>query len=197
MTQLDGRYDFDIAESFDAYSSTDALLAYDLIVQCWSMGALSPDQEAALVGAVEAGVGFAGWHGGVIGTCVTNARYLRMVGGRFVWHPDGFQDYRVAIHPDRTDDPIVAGLSDYDVHTEQYWVLSDPASTVLATSTFSPGAGLPWHEPAEMPVTWTRRWGRGRVFVCTLGHSVADLRVPQTAAMIERGFAWATRTAAA
>jgi type 1 glutamine amidotransferase len=44
-----------------------------------------------------------------------------------------------------------------------------------------------------MPVTWTRRWGDGRVFVCTLGHQVSDFDVPQTRTMIERGMSWAAR----
>ncbi|MGO2050254.1 MAG: ThuA domain-containing protein [Microbacterium sp.] len=42
-------------------------------------------------------------------------------------------------------------------------------------------------------MTWTRRWGAGRVFVCTLGHQVSDFDVPETAAMITRGLLWAAR----
>ncbi|MEU5622559.1 ThuA domain-containing protein [Streptomyces tendae] len=48
--------------------------------------------------------------------------------------------------------------------------------------------------PGEFPVVWTRRWGAGRIFVCTLGHRVADLQVPQTATMVGRGLKWAART---
>jgi len=44
-----------------------------------------------------------------------------------------------------------------------------------------------------MPVTWTRRWGAGRVFVTAIGHSLADLEVPQVDAMIRAGMAWAAR----
>ncbi len=191
---LDG-FDVTYADSFEVYESTRALQSFDLIVQCWSMGSLTREQETALVGAVEAGVGFAGWHGGVIGTCVANANYLRMVGGRFVWHPDGSQDYRVSIVPERQDDPIVAGLSDFDVHTEHYWVLSDSADRVLATSTQVPTPEDPWQVPASMPVAWTRLWGKGRVFVCTLGHCVADVTQSETSQMIRRGLAWAARKA--
>ncbi|MFD0460179.1 ThuA domain-containing protein [Streptomyces violaceoruber] len=57
----------------------------------------------------------------------------------------------------------------------------------------TPGPADPWDEPVEFPVVWTRRWGAGRVFVCTLGHRVADLRVPQTAAIVGRGLVWAAR----
>lgn len=186
------QFRIEIADTFDAYSSTADLLGYDLIVQCWSMGALSAEQEQALVGAVRAGVGFAGWHGGIIGTCVANPRYLQMVGGRFVWHPDGFVRYRVRVA--EPDHPIMAGIGDYDVTTEQYWLLSDATNRVLADCVFQPDAESAWDEPVTMPVIWLRRWGKGRVFVCALGHNVADLQVPQTATMIRRGLSWASRT---
>lgn len=130
----------------------------------------------------------------MVATNVANPRYLRMVGGRFLWHPDGFKEFTVRIRatPDR-DGEIVEGVTDYDVQTEHYWVLTDSLNTVLATSVLTPGPADPWDEPVEFPVVWTRRWGAGRVFICTLGHRVADLRVPQTAAIVGRGLVWAAR----
>ncbi|MFI8946545.1 ThuA domain-containing protein [Streptomyces sp. NPDC053750] len=191
------RAGFEVAvrEDLAVYDDTDLLAATDLVVHSWSGGELSPSQEANLVGAVEAGTGFAGWHGGVIGTNVGNARYLRMVGGRFLWHPDGFQEFtvRIAAMPDR-DGVITRGIEDYAVVTEHYWVLTDAHNTVLATSVLVPDTVGPWDVPVEFPVVWTRRWGAGRVFVCTLGHRVADLQVPQTATMVGRGLEWAART---
>jgi type 1 glutamine amidotransferase len=154
------------------------------------MGEMTKEQEAALVGAVEGGVGFAGWHGGIIGTCVKNEAYLRMVGGLFIWHPQGFVKHRIQI---TGDDPIVEGLQDFEVDTEHYWVLTDGLNRVLATSVQTPEPGDPWHEPVSMPVTWTRQWGKGRVSVCTLGHTVADVLKPPTLAMIRRGMRWAAR----
>ncbi|WP_399881638.1 ThuA domain-containing protein [Streptomyces sp. BBFR51] len=188
-------FEVSVSEDPAVYDDAERLAATDLVVHSWSGGGLSPRQEANLVAAVEAGTGFAGWHGGVIGTNVGNARYLRMVGGRFLWHPDGFQEFtvRVAAGPDR-DGEITEGVSDYDVVTEHYWVLSDSLNTVLATSVLAPGDGDPWDVPVEFPVVWTRRWGAGRVFVCTLGHRVADLQVPQTATLVARGLAWAARS---
>ncbi|WP_432103180.1 ThuA domain-containing protein [Streptomyces sp. bgisy091] len=182
-----------VAEDLAVYEDAELLADTDLVVHSWSGGELTPLQEATLVRAVEAGTGFAGWHGGVIGTNVANAGYLRMVGGRFLWHPEGFQDFtvRIARSPDR-DGEIVAGVEDYEVHTEHYWVLSDGLNTVLATSVLAP-AEEQWDEPVEFPVVWTRRWGAGKVFVCTLGHRVADLEVEQTATIVGRGLEWAAR----
>lgn len=187
-------FEVTVAEDLAVYDDAGLLAATDLVVHSWSGGELTAAQEANLVAAVEAGTGFAGWHGGVIGTNVANARYLRMVGGRFLWHPDGFQEFtvRIAAMPDR-DGEITEGITDYDVVTEHYWVLTDALNTVLATSVLAPGSAGPWDVPVEFPVVWTRLWGAGRVFVCTLGHRVADLQVPQTATIVGRGLAWAAR----
>ncbi|MFE2540361.1 ThuA domain-containing protein [Actinacidiphila glaucinigra] len=181
-----------VSESPSVYDDADLLAATDLVVHCWSGGELTARQEANLVAAVEAGTGFAGWHGGIIGTNVGNPRYLRMVGGRFLWHPEGFQEFTVRVDPSPgRDGEITEGIGDYDVVTEHYWVLSDALNTVLATSVLAPGDQ--WHEPVAFPVVWTRRWGAGRVFVCTLGHRAADLKVPQTARIVTRGLEWAAR----
>ncbi|AWW41806.1 ThuA domain-containing protein [Streptomyces cadmiisoli] len=187
-------FDVHVREDLSVYEDAELLAATDLIVHSWSGGELSPRQESGLVAAVEAGTGFAGWHGGVIGTNVKNASYLRMVGGRFLWHPEGFQKFTVRLtsSPGR-DGEITEGIRDYDVVTEHYWVMTDALNTVLATSVLEPTGG-PWAEPVEFPVVWTRRWGAGRVFVCTLGHRVADLELPQTATIVDRGLRWAART---
>ncbi|MCD2443435.1 ThuA domain-containing protein [Agromyces sp. SYSU K20354] len=184
----------EISHDLAVYDDDERLAATDLVVHSWSGGALTAAQESNLVSAVRGGTGFAGWHGGIIGTNVANAAYLRMVGGRFLFHPEGFQDYTVRIEaePER-DGEIVAGLEDFAVHTEQYWVLSDSHNTVLASTVFDVEPGGEWGEPAAMPVTWTRRWGAGRVFVCTLGHRVGDLTQLPTNTMIQRGLLWAAR----
>ncbi|WP_320774334.1 ThuA domain-containing protein [Streptomyces sp. CRN 30] len=189
----DAGFDVTVREDLAVYEEADLLAATDLVVHSWSAGELTAAQEAGLVSAVEAGTGFAGWHGGVVATNVANARYLRMVGGRFLWHPEGFQEFtvRIAAAPDR-DGEITQGIADYGVVTEHYWVLTDALNTVLATSVLACD-GDQWEEPVEFPVVWTRRWGAGRVFVCTLGHRVADLRVPQTATIVRRGLRWAAR----
>jgi type 1 glutamine amidotransferase len=160
----------------------------DLVVQCWTGGELTSEQESGLLAAVRAGTGFAGWHGGVVATCYASPGYQNLVGGRFLCHPGDFVDYRVGI---TAGHPVVAGIDDYDVHTEQYFCHVDPTLTVLATTTFTGAHGAPETAGAVMPVVWLRRLGSGRVFVCTLGHSPDDLLVPQTRTIVERGLRWA------
>jgi type 1 glutamine amidotransferase len=181
-------FDVDVAETLDVYTDRDVLAGADLIVQCWTGGRLTDEQEAGLVERIHAGAGFAGWHGGVLAVGYEAVRYQYMVGGRFLCHPGGFVDYRVDITGDH---PITAGLAPFTVHTEQYYCHVDPSLTVLATTTFTGEHGAPETAGAVMPVAWTRRYGRGRVFVSTLGHSPADLILEPSRILVERGLLWA------
>jgi type 1 glutamine amidotransferase len=174
-----------VADTLDAYLRPGS---EDLIVQCWTGARFTAEQENALVERVRAGAGFAGWHGGIVATGYEAPRYQYLVGGRFLCHPGGFVDYPVEINGAH---PLGYDLSTFTVHTEQYFLHVDPTLDVLATTTFTGDHGAPETAGAVMPVAWTRRFGAGRVFVCTLGHSPADLRVPQTRTIVERGLWWA------
>ncbi|MFD8492350.1 ThuA domain-containing protein [Amycolatopsis sp. NPDC059657] len=183
-------FEVDIADDLDVYLDAERLKRTDLIVQCWSQGELTKEQAAGLTGAVHAGTGFAGWHGGIVGTFTTNTDYLRMVGGLFLFHPEEFLEYEVTIDAPH---PIVAGLSDFTVCTEQYWLLSDSLNDVIARTAVTPSAG--GHGPGlvSMPVVWTRRWGAGRLFFSAIGHRVADLEHPTVRELTHRGLVWAAR----
>lgn len=182
------KFTVEVHETLDVYSDAAALGAADLIVQCWTGGQLTAEQETGLVARVRAGAGFAGWHGGVLAFGEQASGYQYLLGGRFLLHPGGFVDYDVEIVGDHS---IVDGVGDFAVHTEQYFCHVDPTLTVLATTTFTGAHGAPETAGAVMPVVWVRRFGRGRVFVSTLGHAVPDLLVPQTRTITERGLRWA------
>lgn len=184
----DAGFDVEIAEDLDVYTDAAKLAATDLIVQCWSMGRLTPEQCDGLVTAVRDGAGFAGWHGGIVATFQDSPDYLRMVGGMFLYHPEGFLDYEVRISRSQSSHPIVAGLPDFTVRTEQYWMLSDSLNTVLATTEFGPP-----EQPATMPVAWTRNWGKGRIFFSAIGHRTEDLWDPAVYTLTHRGLVWASR----
>jgi hypothetical protein len=113
-----------------------------------------------------------------------------MVGGQWVAHPGDIIDY--SVHIERPEDPIMTGLSDFRVRSEQYYLHVDPSNEVLATTTFS-GEHVPWIAGTVMPVVWKRRWGAGRVFYCSIGHKVDDFQVPEARTIVERGMLWAAR----
>jgi uncharacterized protein len=186
-------FDVAVSGSLDCYLDEEQLAATDLIVQCWTMGTISGPQAEGLSRAVRSGTGFAGWHGGIVDAFRAEPVYSLVTGGQFVHHPRGFVTYQVRPAQGREDHPVLAGAGAFTVTTEQYYVHVDPGIDVLAVTEFVADPDYPDLAGVVMPVTWTRRWGAGRVFVTTIGHSVADLEVPQVDAMIRAGMAWAAR----
>lgn len=186
-------FDVTTTETLEVYADADFMAGIDLVVQSWTMGEILPDEMRGLRRAVASGTGFAGWHGGVVDSFRMATDYLQMVGGQFAAHAHDLVRHTVEIAPGRADHPIVAGLGTIDLFSEQYWVLTDSASDVLATTTIPPRGDDPWHEPVVCPAVWTRRWGAGKIFVCTEGHQLADLEVPEIRAILERGLLWASR----
>jgi uncharacterized protein len=175
----------DVRDTLDALADLDGVR---LIVPIWTMGTIAPEPLAALLAAVEGGVGIAGFHGGMGDAFRDATDYQFMVGGQFVSHPDGIKDYDVHL----LDDPLTEGLSDFRVRSEQYYMHVDPSNHVLATTTFDPETA-PWVAGTVMPVAWTRTWGAGRVFYSSLGHAPAELDVPEARELLRRGMLWAAR----
>jgi len=183
-------FDVTVSDSLGSYLDAGLLTATDLIVQCWTMGNLTGEQTAGLSRAVRAGTGFAGWHGGIVDSFRGNTHYSLITGGQFLHHPRGFVPY--SVRP-VSSHPVVAGLGPFTVETEQYYVQVDPGNEVLAVTDFVADPDYPDIAGVVMPVTWVRRWGSGRVFITTIGHSLADLEVPEVDTMIREGMSWAAR----
>jgi hypothetical protein len=183
-------YKVEISDTLDVYLDKEKLLSQSLIVQVWTMDTITAEQEAGLLEAVKSGVGFAGWHGGIADYFRSSTEYQFMVGGQWVAHPGGVIDYEVNIA--KPNDPIVAGLQDFEMHSEQYYMHVDPSNEVLATTTFS-GEYAPWIEGCVMPVVWKRVWGEGKVFFSSIGHVAKDFDVPEAREIVRRGMLWASR----
>jgi hypothetical protein len=185
------------AEGFDVRVETEtasfldpAIRDYSLIVPIHTMSSIEKPEAAALCSAIESGVGLAGHHGGM-GDAFRNAvDYQFMCGGQWVAHPGNIIDYTVNIT--RPDDPIMAGITDFPYHSEQYYMHVDPNNEVLATTTFS-GENAPWIDGNTMPVVWKRMHGKGRIFYSALGHVAREFETPQMKTILRRGLAWATR----
>ncbi len=183
-------YSVEACDTLDAYLDADRLRSLHLIVLIWTMGTITREQERGLLQAVREGVGIAGWHGGMADSFRDNPDYQFMVGGQWVAHPGGITDYEVNIVDH--DDPITAGIPDFKMHSEQYYLHVDPSNKVLATTTFD-GQDAPWIAGCVMPVVWKRMWGKGHVFYCSLGHVRKDFDVPEAREIMLRGMLWASR----
>ena len=183
-------YDVEISHTLDAYLDETKLSSVNVIIPIWTMDTITPEQEKGLLNAVKNGVGIAGWHGCMADSFRNSTEYQFMVGGQWVAHPGNFIDYEV--HITNTDDPITAGLHDFHMHSEQYYMHVDPLNEVLATTTFN-SEYAPWIAGCVMPVVWKKRWGQGRVFYSSLGHVRRDFDVPEVLEIMKRGILWASR----
>jgi uncharacterized protein len=183
-------YAVEVSNTLDAYLDAEKLARLSLIVPIWTMGTITAEQEKSLLQAIRDGVGVAGWHGTMGDSFRNNTEYQFMVGGQWVAHPGGIIDYTVNI----TDhnDPIMAGISDFQMHSEQYYMHVDPSNQVLATTTFG-DQYVAWIAGTVMPVVWKRTWGKGRVFYSSLGHVRTDFDVPEAREIMLRGMLWASR----
>jgi uncharacterized protein len=185
-------YQVEVVNTLDCFLEQSYLNSLHLIIPAWTMATITKEQEQGLLNAVKTGVGIAGAHGGMGDSFRANPEYQWMVGGQWVAHPGGVIDYTVQIV--KPDDPLVTGLHDFTMHSEQYYMHVDPSNEVLATTTFS-GAyeGADWIQGCVMPVAWKRRWGQGRVFYSALGHIAKDYDVPEVKEILRRGMLWASK----
>ena len=182
----------EVSDTLDAFADGEKLNALHLIVPIWTGGELKGEYTQNVSRAVAAGVGMAGNHGGMCDSFRTNTEWQFITGGNWVSHPGGLIDYRVNVMKNSSS-PIVEGIEDFDVYSEQYYLHVDPMVEVLATTRF-PNANY-YHvsnKPCDMPVVWTKKWGHGRVFYNALGHTdnVFD-DAPASEELMRRGFLWA------
>lgn len=181
--------DFDVSRSQDlAMLDTEVLAGIDLLVLLWTFGEITSAQEEALLGAVHDGLGLLTWHGATSAFLASRGHKF-LIGGQFMAHPGGENvTYDVDF---LANDPLVEGLPDVTVTSEQYYLLVDPGVKVLATTAMANPGGDP---PAvAMPVVWKRGWGQGRVFYCSLGHTPETLESPPVLTLLRRAATWASR----
>ena len=178
-----------VSDDQNSFLDTELMESLDLIVPVWTMGTIEKEQEKALLAAIKSGTGVAGWHGGMGDSYRNNVNYQYMVGGQWVQHPGG-DTMEYTVHITRPDDPIVKGIEDFDMKSEQYYMHVDPSNEVLATTCFE-GVIDPWIDGCVMPVVWKRMYGQGRVFYSSLGHVAKNFEVAEAKEIMVRGMLWA------
>lgn len=214
-------FSVETSDTLDAFKDVKKLLELDLIIPHWTMGVISREQLLPVLKAVASGVGIAGVHGGMCDAFHDSVDWQFMTGGQWVAHP-GLEYVEYDVHFIPGSSPIIDGLNDFTVKTEQYYMHVDPAVNVLAYTVFPIGSGpfIPdekieleegsgfgtWnfekraatHGPhvvnglVEMPVVWTKFFGRGRVFYCSVGHHSSILEKEPLYTLMQRGFKWAS-----
>lgn len=185
-------FDVKVTDTLETLREDD-LRAYDLIVPNWTQGKISDEQLQPLLDAVAAGTGLAGLHGGLGDSFRMATDYHFMVGGQWVAHPgDDGVTYNVRIlDPNHR---LTKDMKDFTVVSEQYYMHVDPTVNVHATTWF-PVADGPHkaNGEVEMPVVWSKMWGKGKVYYCSLGHVAEIVKMPEVIELMRNGMTWAAR----
>ncbi|HWE01294.1 MAG TPA: ThuA domain-containing protein [Tepidisphaeraceae bacterium] len=186
-------FSVEVSDTLDSFRDESRLLNLDLIVPIWTMGKIDVEPLTAVCNAVSKGVGMAGCHGGMCDAFRDSPEWQFLTGGQWVAHP-GNDTAQYAVNVKTNAHPIVEGIGDFNVHSEQYYMHVDPAVKVLATTRF-PTADGPHvsNGPVDMPVVWTKLYGAGRVFYSSIGHTPADVKAEPHLTILRRGCAWAAR----
>jgi uncharacterized protein len=183
-------FEVELANTLDAFRDKEKLLQLNLIVPHWTMGQITGEQRNPVLEAVQSGVGLAGCHGGMCDAFRNDCEWQMLTGGQFVGHPGNGINYRVQIAGTHF---ITEGQQDFDVHSEQYYMHVDPSNEVLAYTIPAADGPHQANSPIKMPVTWTRKWGAGRVAYCSLGHDAKLIEQPPVLKMIVRCMLWAAK----
>lgn len=175
---------------------------YDVFVNWSTFVKPSDEQVAAMLAAVEGGVGLFAIHGGAA-TFWNSAPYLRALGSRFVRH-DPYKQFRVDILD--PEHPITQGVASFEVEDELYEQGGDAAGfELLAEGTKT---GRPNSEMREFgdgplaadikvlaeaeghPLVYVKSHGKGRVHYNALGHDEKALKHPAFRTLIAQGLLW-------
>lgn len=185
-------FEITLSDTLDVFYGD--LSAYDLIVPVWTMGTLDDKAEKNVCDAVANGTGIAGCHGGMCDAFRNSTQWQFMTGSQWVAHPgDGAVTYKVEIRKN-TDSPLVAGINDFMVTSEQYYIHVDPAVKVFATTKFPTAEGdHASNGEVDIPVVYTKLWGKGKVFYNSLGHNSGIFNIPEAKELMRRGFLYAAR----
>jgi type 1 glutamine amidotransferase len=198
-------YEVRVEESPAIYADEQYMQTVDLIQQTNTMNTIEREEFLGLQKAIVGGAGFGGWHGGIADSYRNSSDYLQMLGGQFANHPGKSPDECIGEQSDNyvphtinmtelgRNHEITRGISDFELTTEQYWVLHDSYNDVLATTTQKVRPWDPWNREITSPAIWTRNWGKGKIFVITCGHNLEVVLNPNVKTIIERGLLWASR----
>jgi type 1 glutamine amidotransferase len=187
--------DFEVAveENLEILQNLGRLKELDLFIPVWTMcnENLPKPYFEPIAEAIGSGVGLAGCHGGMCDAFRNNVLWQFITGANWVAHP-GCDGVLHRINIKSKSNPITDGIKDFDVSSEQYYLHTDAANEVLATTRFPT---VKWYHSAngevDVPQVWTRKWGHGRVFYNALGHHNDVFEIPEAWELMKRGLLWA------
>jgi len=182
-----------LADTLTVLDDYESIKDYDLFVPVWTMGEISWEQENNICRAVEEGAGIAGCHGGMCDSFRSATNWQFMTGSQWVAHPGNSGVTYTVKMKHASSSSIIDGIADFDVTSEQYYIHVDPAVDVLATTVFKGEGNHMANGEVEVPVVYTKKWGKGKVFYNSLGHNRYIFDIPEAKELMRRGFLYAAR----
>ncbi|MDR0494592.1 MAG: ThuA domain-containing protein [Treponema sp.] len=183
-----------IEEKVGVIGDLDRLKELDLFIPIWTMYWEEPiprQQFEAFAEAIGSGVGLAGCHGGMCDAFRNDVLWQFITGANWVAHPGG-DGVKYKVNIISKSNPLTEGIKDFEVSSEQYYLHTDAANEVLATTRFPL---VKWYHSAngevDVPQIWTKKWGHGRVFYNALGHHDDVFNIPEAWELMKRGLLWA------
>lgn len=173
-----------LSESMEIFDELDFLMSQDLIIPIWTMGEISESQMNNISTAVKSGVGLAGSHGGMCDAFRNTPEWQFMTGSNWVAHP-GNNNVRYSVSIKDKNHPITNNINDFSIVSEQYYLHVDPVVNVLASTVFK-------FNGVEMPVVYTKEWGKGRVFYNSIGHEPSIFK-NEVLELMQNGLLWAAK----
>lgn len=183
-----GKFEVKVCEDAAILESAGALKRYDavfLTAYNSSTPTLTDEAKQNLLDFVKSGKGFAVSH-------LASAsfkewdEFKKLCGRYWVMGKSGHGPRSVfKVKVAAQDDPIMQGVSDFEIDDELYAkLLGDAPIHVLAT------ADSDWSKKTE-PMAFTFNYGAGRVFHETFGHDGKAIKNPGAAKIIVQGCEWA------
>ena len=156
---------FTYTDKLEDLNST-TLSKYDALMIFANWDSLSSTQEKSLLEFVASGKGFLPIH--CASYCFRNSNeYVKLVGGQFWRHTmDSITTTTV-----KADHPIMQGLSPFTSYDETYLHSQlQPDNNVLATREIKSDQYKDRPGSKTEPYTWTRTYGKGKIFYTAYGH---------------------------
>jgi uncharacterized protein len=179
---------------------------FDLVVAAGNTGEwdMNAEQKAALLAFVrDAGKGFVAIHGALDANHGWQD-YIDMIGGEFVGHPFNTADkvlQRFAVVNESPEFPAVKHLPRSFRKEDEWYVLRNRSRADTNVLLRLDERQLPYSLTPELdtqlppdrdfPVAWTKRYGKGRVFVSSMGHHAEAFDDPDVVQLFSEGIKWA------
>ena len=168
--------------------NTENLNKYDGLLIYANWDSIGIPQEKALLDYVSSGHGIIPVH--CASYCFRNSpEYVdKVVGGQFWRHRMDTIQTRFT----QPANPIVAGLPSFKAYDETYLHSHlQPDNNVLAVRDIKADQTKDRSDAKEEPYTWTRQYGKGRMFYTAYGHDERTWLQPGFQQLLERGILWA------